>query len=36
LAPALQPAPFAGAAMPDDTLVPTPSEMTEPPPEYRG
>jgi len=36
LAPALQPAPFAGAAMPDDTLVPTPSEMAAPLPEFRG
>ena len=27
---------IADVAMPDDTLVPTPSEMTEPPPEYRG
>ena len=27
---------LADVAMPDDTLVKTPSEMAEPPPEYRG
>ncbi len=27
---------IAGVAMPDDTLVPTPSEMSEPGPEYTG